>query len=452
MPKIRIPHNYTPRDYQLPLLEALDGGIKRAVGVWHRRAGKDKTALNYMIKRMMQRVGVYYYFLPTYSQAKKTIWDNIDGSGFKFINHFPKEIVKKKNEAEMKMTLTNGSLFQLIGTDNINSIVGTNPVGCVFSEYALQNPLAWDFIRPILRENKGWALFIYTPRGHNHGYDLAVMARDNPNWFYQELDINATGTMTDADVQREIDEGMDSDLAQQEFYVSFEGAMAGSYYSKQLKKMRVEGRACKTLHDAGLPVHTVWDIGIGDAMAIWFFQLMGNEVRWIDYYESSGEGLLYYANVLHKKRDELNYIYGDHFAPHDIEVQEMAGAGETRKEAAANVGIRFLVVPRLPIEERIDAVRRSFNRFWFDEVKCKQGLVALEQYHKEYDEKRREWKMRPFHDWSSHAADSIGYGALAIRRQQLGHYDQDPELEEIRLIKETEAMKGAFDPTNPFNL
>ena len=163
--KIDIPFNFTPREYQKPLINAMATGIKRAVCVWHRRAGKDKTAINYTIKEMLKRVGIYYYFLPTYQQGKKVIWDGIDGSGFKTMDHFPKEIIKKKNEAEMKIELKNGSLFQMVGTDNYDAIRGTNPVGCVFSEYSFQDPQVWDLIRPILRENGGWAIFVYCVTG-----------------------------------------------------------------------------------------------------------------------------------------------------------------------------------------------------------------------------------------------------------------------------------------------
>ncbi len=167
---LTIPHNFSPRPYQLPILRALDSGIKRAVAVWHRRAGKEKTFINYVAKAAFTRVGTYYYLFPTYAQARKVLWDGRDREGFPFMAHFPKEVVKKQNDSEMRLELINGSAVQLIGTDNIDSIVGTNPVGCVFSEYAVQDPRAWDYIRPILRENGGWAIFDYTPRGKNHGF------------------------------------------------------------------------------------------------------------------------------------------------------------------------------------------------------------------------------------------------------------------------------------------
>lgn len=219
---ITLPHNYQPRNYQLPVLRALDSGIKRAVCVWHRRAGKDKTFLNYTIRCMYERVGVYYYFFPTYSQGKKILWDGIDKEGKPLLDHFPEPLVASKNATEMKITLWNGSLFQVIGTDNYDSIVGTNPIGCVFSEFALQDPLAWGYIRPILAENGGWAIFPYTPRGFNHGYDLYQMAEMNLNWYSEKLTVDDTQAITSQQVEEERQSGMSESLIQQEFYCSFE--------------------------------------------------------------------------------------------------------------------------------------------------------------------------------------------------------------------------------------
>jgi hypothetical protein len=210
---------------------AMDRGVRRMVLVWHRRSGKDKLALNLMIKKMLERKGVYYYLFPEYSQARKAIWDGIDKDGWKFLDHFPKELIQSKNDTEMKIVLKNGSVFQLVGTDKIDSIMGTNPVGCVFSEFSLQNPSAWEMIRPILRENEGWAMFIYTPRGMNHGWKILQVAKENTEWFWEILSIKDTGVMSDDEVQKEIKEGMPPQLAGQEFYCEFlEGA--GAFFQK----------------------------------------------------------------------------------------------------------------------------------------------------------------------------------------------------------------------------
>src|SRR5258708_5546794 len=190
--KLEVPVNYKPRSYQRAFLDAMQER-KRAVLVWHRRAGKDKTTLNFTITKMLERVGLYYYFFPTYAQGKKILWDGIGKDGFAFMKHFPDEIVADRNETEMQIKLTNGSIFQIIGTDKMDSIVGTNPIGCVFSEYALQNPKGWDLMRPVLRENGGWAVFVYTPRGKNHGHRLYDNVRKYPDrWYVSRLTIDDT--------------------------------------------------------------------------------------------------------------------------------------------------------------------------------------------------------------------------------------------------------------------
>jgi len=445
MKNLEIPYNFTPRAYQRPIKKYIEGGGKRAVAVWHRRGGKDKTGLNIMIEMMLEKVGVYYYFLPTYNQGRKIIWDGIDKDGFKFIAHFPKELIAKKNDSEMKIVLKNGSLFQIVGTDNFDSVVGTNPIGTIWSEYSLQNPSAWDFVRPILTENEGWAMFLYTPRGRNHGWQLYEMAKQNPEWFCEKLTILDTGVVTPEDVEREIREGMDPDLAQQEFYCSFEGPMAGSYYGKLIEAARTEKRIVRSLYDNRYKVNTAWDLGFTDTMVIWFFQEIGAEVHLIDYFEQSGEGLAYYA----KKLQEKPYVYGRHIAPHDIKVKEL-GTGKSRYEVAMELGINFELAPNLPVEEGIDTVRRMFNKCWFDE-KCDRGINALASYHREYDDIRRAFKDKPFHDWASHASDAFRMLALGRREGQLGHYIKDPEIEEFEKTVAREAGEK-HDPLNPFGV
>jgi len=405
-----------------------------------------------MINRMMQKVGVYYYLFPTYKQGRKVLWDGIDRDGFRFLDHFPKELIDGQvNNQEMKIRLKNGSLFQIVGTDDYDSVMGTNPIGTIWSEYSLQNPVVWDYFRPILRENKGWALFIYTPRGHNHGWRLMKtarrMAKKNKGWFCEVLPITKTGVLTEEDIQQERDEGMDEDLIQQEYYCSFEGAMQGAYYGRYLAKARKEKRVGVVPYETSLKVHTAWDLGIGDATAIWFFQQSGYQVRLIDYYEAQGEGLSHYAKILQDK----GYIYGDHFSPHDIEVREL-GTGKSRLEVARNLGINFTVVPKLPVEEGIDAVRRMFNKCWFDEEKCQQGLDALESYCKEYDEKRREYKNKPYHDWTSHASDAFRYLALGRKEAIVNPHEstKDPEIEEMERERAWREGLDEFNPTNPF--
>jgi phage terminase large subunit len=409
---------FTPRGYQLPVLCALDSGKKRACVIWHRRSGKDKTCINLFAKKMIEKKGNYYYFFPTYSQGKKIFWEGIGSDGFSFLDHFPDELFQK-NHSELKITAYNGSTLRIVGTDNYNTIVGPNPVGCVFSEFALQDPRAWDYVRPILAENEGWAVFEYTPRGANHGKAMYEMAVNNPDWFVQVLTVNDTKrddgspVITAAAIQAERDAGMDEETIQQEFYCSFSGAMSGSYYGKLIKSAEDDApsRIANVPHESLAVVHTWWDLGISDSTVIWFTQHIGKEIRVIDYYEAHGEGLAHYAKVLQGK----NYVYGTHNAPHDIEVREM-GTGKSRKEVAEALGISFQRVPMLSIADGISAVRSILPKCWFDKTKCKVGIEALKNYRREYDDKKKIFKDNPLHDWASHPAD--GFRMLGVGYQQ----------------------------------
>ena len=417
--EVPLPHNFIPRNYQIPSITALQTGYKRALLVWHRRSGKDKSMLNYMIQASRERIGSYYYFFPTYSQAKKVIWAGIDRDGMRYLEHFPSQIIDKKYDTELKIITTYGSVFQLVGTDNIDSIMGTNPVGCVFSEYSIQNPIAWDYIRPILRENGGWAAFIYTPRGKNHGWELYDTNKDNPDWYAELLTVNDTKrpdgspVITIEDIEADRREGMSEELIEQEYYCSFEAAAPGAYYAVELRKARDEGRIRQVPYTPGVHVVTSWDLGIDDSMAIWFFQEVGQEVHLIDYYEHSGEGLAHYRDVLQTKAAEGGWVYGNHLAPHDINVREL-GTGKSRWEIAKEMGLLFQVVSRVEKkEDGIEAVRKLFHRLWFDERKCKFGINALSSFRKEYDESRKVFSVRPVHDWSIHSADALQTLALA---------------------------------------
>lgn len=357
---------------------------------------------------MPQRIGTYYYFLPTYNQGRKVIWDGIDRDGMKFLDHFPEEIIQSKNNTEMKILTKFGSLFQIIGTDNYDAIRGTNPIGCVFSEYPWQNPVVWEIVRPILRENKGWAIFLYTPQGHNHGYQLLEMAKRNKDkWFSQVLTVDDTKVITREEINQERVEGMPENLLQQEYYCSFEAAAVGAYYGDQMRQARNDKRITKVPYQQEAEVHTWWDLGIGDATAIGFFQQIGLEWHLIDYYEASGEGLAHYAQVLKDKK----YNYGNHYAPHDIDVREL-GSGKSRLEIAKTLGIEFQIVPKLSIDDGINAARIRFNTLWIDEEKCQRFTDAISLYRKEYNEKMGEYKPRPLHDWTSHAADMLRYWAV----------------------------------------
>jgi len=354
---------------------------------------------------MFERVGTYFYIFPTYTQAKKVLWDGRDRDGFPFMGHFPKEVVHKRNESELRLEAVNGSAIQLIGSDNIDSVVGTNPLGCVFSEFALQDPKAWDYMRPILRENGGWAIFDYTPRGKNHGYALYQMAKDNPEWHAEILTVNDTKCLTDADIEAERREGMSEELIQQEYYCSFEGVLQGSVFGRQMQDAEKEGRICSVPWQPEFSVDTWWDIGTGDPTAIWFTQNIGREIHVIDYYENSGAGVGvdFYAKYL----QTLPYVWGEHNGPHDLEAHMFAAGGKSTKEVAAQLGIRFKVTPKLDKQSQVNAGRAFIKRCWFDKKKTDRGRNALVSYHYKWDEKRNCFGDEPYHDWASNGADAF---------------------------------------------
>ena len=403
---MRIPNEWSPRHYQLPVLSYFDGGGDRAATMWHRRAGKDACCLNQEAKAAFQRVAAYWHLMPTQRQARKAIWNGVNPkTGKKILDQvFPKEIRKRTRDDEMMIELVNGSVWQLCGSDNYDSLVGSNVAGVVFSEWSLTNPRAWDYIRPILAENGGWAWFNYTPRGKNHGYDLYQMAEANDRWFAQSLSVEDTGAISQDIIQEERDSGMSEDMIQQEYYCSFEGGVEGSYYNVLLKKARKDGRICNIPYEPNVPVNTFWDLGRNDSTAIWFHQHVGKEHRFIKSFEDNGEGLAHYAAYL----KEQGYVYGDHYLPHDVEVTELT-TNLSRKEMLESLGVRpITTVPRVKdVNEGIQQTRASIPKCWFDKEGCKDGLRALESYRKEYDEKNQVFRSRPLHDWSSNYADAF---------------------------------------------
>lgn len=426
--KVTVPRNYTPRPYQLPLLQAMDSGFNRAVWAAHRRSGKDKTCLNLMIKKMLERVGIYYYIFPLFTQARRVIWDGMDKEGNRFMDHFPKELIEgKPNDTEMKLKLRNGSLFHLVGSDNIDAILGTNPIGVVFSEYALQDPVAWGFLRPILAENDGWAIFESTVRGENHFYDIYQLAKSDPdNWFCRMDKASETHAIPQDVLDNEKAEiiklyGNDA-LYQQEYECNFSVPIVGAYYADQISRAYADGRVGNVPYEPRITVDTWWDLGINDRMAIWFTQSIGQEIRAIDYYEGMGQGFPHYILKLQEK----GYIYGKHTAPHDIEVRELTN-GKSRRDTAQALGIRFEVAPKLPIFEGIDAVRGMFSKLWFDADKCKEGINALKNYRKQYDEKKKTYLNMPYHDWSSNGADALRTLATSIDYRHRGLEAAQPD-------------------------
>lgn len=424
MSNISLPHQWEARGYQRQLFQyLLTGGLdrKRAVCVWHRRAGKDSCCLNLGAVASQMRVGTIWHMLPTIKQGRKVIWDGIDKYGRRMIDQaFPKDMRESVNESEMKIKLKNGSIWQVVGSDNYDSLVGTNPVGVIMSEYSIADPAAWDYLRPILAENGGWAMFIYTPRGKNHGKMLYDAALKNPRWFSSLLTVddtyNADGShiILPEHIQEERESGMSEEKIQQEFYCSWDAGMEGAFYTNELKQAELEGRIGDYPHDPGKRCQTWWDIGFRDATSIYITQ-RGDDGKpiIIDYLEGRNKSLDTWIRDLRA----LPYDFEEHWGPHDLENHDWT-TGKTRREFAAMLGLNFDIVPKLSVADGIDATRAMIRVARFNKPKVEGALVGLASYRREYDEKTKLFRDNPLHDWASHPADAMRY--LSVGWQDFG--------------------------------
>jgi hypothetical protein len=321
----------------------------------------------------------------------------------------------------MKIELTNGSIYRVVGANNIDSFRGLNAVGVVLSEYAFMNPEAWQVLRPILDENGGWSWFVTTPNGRNHAYKLFQYAMKNPQWFAELLNIDDTGILSRDVIEEAVLEGMAREDAEREYLCTFDESTAGSYYGDYIKNLLKEGRINdQVTHNRNKLVYTSWDLGVDDETVIWFWQEYGrNQYALIDCYSNRNFGLEHYISIINSK----NYTYGAHFAPHDIAVREF-GTGTSRIEQAANLGLNFEVTPKLSIEDGIQASRLILPSCHFNSVKCELGIQGLQGYCKEYDEELRIYKPRPKHDWCSNFADSFKTGAIMINQMKAARTEQ----------------------------
>jgi len=402
----RIEIDYTPRPLQLEVHNAMDAH-RFGVLVCHRRFGKSVLAINHLqraallCKRPRPR---FAYIGPTYRQAKATVWD--------YLKHYARPIPNHKvNESELRVDYPNGGQVRIYGGDDPDTLRGLYLDGVCPDEYGLhQGDLFSTVLRPALADREGWCLFLGTPNGRNQFESILHHAQADPSWYWAIYKASQTGILSPHELE-EARRVMTADEYAQEFECSFEAAVKGAIYANELNAARAAGRVTTVPYDPILPVDTDWDLGVGDATAIWFSQsTRSGEVRLIDYYEASGEGLPHYVQVL----KDRGYTYGTHWAPHDIRVREL-GTGRSRLETAASLGLRFAITANLPIEDGIHAARMLFPRCWFDKLRCQAGLDSLQHYRRDYNTRLQEFKATPVHDFASHGADA--WRGLAVRQQ-----------------------------------
>lgn len=374
--------------------------------VAHRRCGKTVACINDLIAKALQCPfphGRYAYVAPFLAQAKEVAWE--------YLKRFSQPAQADKNEAELWVELANGARIRVHGADNPDRLRGAYLDGVVLDEYADMRPSVWgEVIRPMLADRKGWATFIGTPKGRNEFFRITQRAAEAGDWYYVNLKASETGIL-DADELAEARLDMTPEQYAQEFECSFEAAILGAYYGKEIAEAERAGRITELAFEPTLPVHTVWDLGKGANMAIWLWQISGGEIRVVDHIEGSHDQTI---PDLVKVLNRIECKWGDDWVPHDAKVKEL-GTGRTRVETLKSLGRKPRLVPDHHVMDGINAARLTFARCWFDEERCSEGLEALRQYKADYDEKLRTFKNEPRHDWASHSADAFRYLAMAYR-------------------------------------
>lgn len=426
MTSIQLPAGgWRPRPHQQRLWDYLEGGGRRAIAIWHRRAGKDEVCLHWTCVAAHLRPATYWHMLPEYEQGRKAIWSAVNpATGRRRIDEaFPRELRSATNEQGMFIRFRCGATWQVVGSDRYDAAVGSSPAGIVFSEWALSNPAAWPYLAPILAENGGWAAFITTSRGRNHAHSMLESARRDPSWFAEVLPVSASGVIAAETIERERGEyraiyGEDAGdaLIEQEYNCSFSAAVLGSYFGKQLAQAEGIGRIGAVEVEPRLPVHTAWDIGVDDPVAMWCFQIVpsdpdGAVIHVVDFYEASGEGFDHYWEWVCARG-----YHGVAWVPHDAKAREIGAPGaRTRIETMLSLGFKARLQPQAKLMDGVNAARKTIPLCRFDAERCKKGLDALHEYKAAWDQFSRTFAKTPAHNWASHAADAFRGLSLSWR-------------------------------------
>ncbi len=435
--------DYKPRPWQANFEKQI-GNRKRAFLLWARRHGKDIACWNYLILQAIHKRGAYYHLYPRQNQARKAIWEGMTSTGKRFLDYIPRELLAKPpNSTEMLITLINGSIIRIMGSDNYDAFRSSNPIGVVLSEFAWHHPDIWPtVIEPILRENKGWALFNTTPFGKNHASELYEYAVQHPElWYTEKVTNEDSGMIAPEEFEEMRKRGVSEDIIQGEYFCDWNRGVEGAYYAKIINTLRLDGRIRPIARDDYALVHSSWDLGFGDSCSLWLYQLINNEIYVIDFYESNGEGVAHYVNILEEKRREYGYKYGTHFVPHDAQNGSML-TGSTLIKAANDLGLKMTVLERDKLDFGIQRVRKYLPKCHFDINKTEYGLKCLEGYRKKYNEKMKYYSDTPLHDFCSHAADSFRYLCQAVEIHQSGSSIQ---LNEYRAMKKAYGIGGRFN-------
>jgi hypothetical protein len=408
---------YAPRRVFLPYHARTQ---RWACIVAHRRCGKTVACINDTVRRgitLERPHGRYAYVAPFLAQAKEVAWE--------YLKRYAAPLIGDKNEGELWVELVNGARIRLHGADNPDRLRGNYLDGVVLDEFGDMRPSIWgEIVRPMLADRQGWATFIGTPKGRNEFAKVFERSKSSPEWFSAMLRASQTGILPEAELTSAREE-MTPEQYEQEFECSFDAAIIGAYFGKELAQADREGRMRDVHYDPDLPVHTSWDLGIGDPTAIWFWQITGQEIRLIDHYENSGQVIPHYVAEIHAR----NYRQGVDWVPHDAKIRS-AETGRTRVETLVALGREPRVVPDHKLMDGINSARLLLPRCYFNRTKCADGIDALRQYRADYDEKAKTIKDRPRHDWTSHSADAFRYMAMAYQELEA----EPPPRKEPRLL------------------
>lgn len=418
--------DFTVRQYQQPFFSAWTGVAKggrkvptkdRLIEIAHRRWGKDEIALRATLIKSQQRPASYWHLLPEYAQGRKALWTAVNPhTGKRRIDEaFPPECIESRDEQAMFLRFKWGSTWQIVGSDRFDSLVGAGVAGVVFSEWALANPSAWGYIRPMVEENSGWAAFITTPRGNNHAKAMFDMARESDRWFAEVSTVHDTGALTDEQLTEALAEyqalyGIDFGRAmfEQEYLCSFSGAMVGAYWGAEVNRAEREGRVCDLQIDWDHPVHTAWDLGKAVNNPIWCFQVIRGEPIIVDFYQPDSDDLADWVKWL----DDRGYT-GVDYVPHDIVVTEW-GSRRTRFDVLKAAGRKPRRLPQVAVADGLQAGRATINAARFrSHSRVLAGLEGLKNYRREWDDERKTFRETPVKDWAEHIGSAFRYLGLA---------------------------------------
>lgn len=392
--------------------------------VAHRRAGKTVAAVNDIIRAAITYQGPYglfAYISPFRSQAKGIAWQ--------YFKDFARPIIKATNEQELTVTLVNDTQIRLYGADNADAMRGLGFSGIFCDEYSDFKPSVFgNVLRPALSDKQGWCVFASTPKGRNQFYDIYDTAQRLPHeWFLLRLPASTSGLLPRGELEAAKAQ-LSEDQYLQEYECSFEASLGlGAFYGREMRLAAEQGRIAQVDYDPELPVYTAWDLGYRDDTAIFWYQQHRGEIRVIDFYAVSGADIHEIAEIVTNKP----YRYERHFLPHDARAKSLQTGKTIVEQLAHYLDLRKLtVVPDIGLQSGIQAVRMILPRVWFDAEKCRDGIEALRQYQREYDEDKKAYRQSPRHDWTSHPADA--FRMLAVSWQE--HGDKSPAAAEPKAL------------------